>query len=886
MRKIIKTVLSAVIALQVGFFLPMQQARADIVNDVIKLISDAAGWPPDLPPVDALLALVDVAQKCTGDTSMDGLIDCVEIADANPDIHNKLGDDFGKIKYGLELFRDITTGNYLGVLDKLGATIGCAAAVMITGVPVCAMAQLIADLAGTIAEAAEEIYAFLKDLGTHAVVQPQDYYQFHWSPKVSLGVQINVFAPNWDSLSKEFGALTGPLYDVCYDFYKDNQDWKEKPATDNCENLQQQFVNEVNSEVAKLENSAKALILAAYDAKSIQWRKDWAPKCELTSGAAANIENLIDTCNQKVAAAIESGKSVIAIPLVKSCRIPDTLTYDTQNCAESVYKNNKNVINGLLAAVKDNQKLESDFQNNPNSAKAALAKLKYLIEKSNNELSSWFAQCKFDGLSPTCHDGLKQAWDVCNEQIAKVPSNDLGPDPDKLQKVQSQCAASYSALITAYTKFVDKRKLMAVLTNSCPKDGQSSGPLFAAASAQCAKDVNMAATKCAGGQPQITAAFYATGKTTQTPAALDDCSGEISFFNGKWGIAAPLYEKLFVAFHTAGTACTPSGLPGCIEAVKAKADECKASIGNQANAVGIIPGAPSFQSELDKAIKDLIASGNNCIQALLKVPEKYLKSNAAEVIVLQGYGKQCPPDIGKMDYAQQCKTDLLKTIDDCTRLSANPTVRSGGTLAEQQVADCKLQLKAVIDKYQKQYSAFVDPAKAGAAAPPAASQTQGLSKPVVLAGPSATTPPKAAASPPVTIPGTQGSGASAGASLAASKTTGISSPGTLAGPASSPPAKPGKPDPALYTQQRKPLLEAPWLSRCTSNACRNEVVRLIGNRISDELGALGARVNPADVRAIDALYGELDLKYREPLNLALKKSDAATAAKPAIVLPR
>ncbi len=88
------------------------------------------------------------------------------------------------------------------------------------------------------------------------------------------------------------------------------------------------------------------------------------------------------------------------------------------------------------------------------------------------------------------------------------------------------------------------------------------------------------------------------------------------------------------------------------------------------------------------------------------------------------------------------------------------------------------------------------------------------------------------------------------------------------------PAKPTRPDPNLYMQQRRPLLEAPWLARCTSITCRGEVARLIGDRIREELAALGARVDPSDPRAVGRLYSDLDMATREPLNQALKKTDS------------
>lgn len=886
MRKLMKAVLSTLIALQVGFFLPMQQARADIVSDVIKLISEAAGWPAELPPVDALLALVDVAQKCTDDSSMDGLIHCVEVADANPDIHNKLGDNLEKINYGLELFQDITTGNYLGVLEKLGATIGCAAAVMITGVPVCAMADLIAGIGGAIYDAAKEIYDFLESVGAHAVVKPQDYYGMHWYPKVSLGLQISVFFEGLSSLPKNFGDLTGPMYDVCYDFYKKNQDKTEGAATSICSNLQQQFVNEVNSEVTKLENSAKNLIIAAYDVKSVDWRIEWEPKCNLTSGVVQNSEGLIAACKDKVAVEIAKGRP-IAGSKVKFCRVVDTLTYDIQQCVKYGYTD-KDVQKALLAAVAANQKLQSDFDNNPNNATTVLAKLAWQETQFKKEVGAWLAQCKNNSLNTPCRDALRQAWTACNAQIAKVPTTtDLAlQDPEKLQKAKSQCVVSYNALVTAYAKFGDKQDAMASLSTSCPKNGQGSGPLFTAAIAQCSKDVGTATLKCTGGLPQVTPAFYGSGKLAQTPPGLDDCSSEVNFFKSKWDVDEQIRGNLLAAAFSANNGCTASGLPGCASAIVAKADECKAKITKQANeVVGPIPTVPAYQADLAKALADLVAAGSNCVKEVLQVPADYLKSHQDDALALQIYSKQCPPSFGTLDYAQLCKTEILKTINDCTRFSTNTSVRPGGSVAEQQVADCKPKLQAVIDKYQKQYSAFVNPVKA-AATPSAATQTQGVVNANVTAlpaGPSGPTPVKAAGASLGAVPGV---GPSTGTLPAAGKVMAEMPVGVLAVSASPTPTKPGNSDPVHYAQQRKPLLEAPWLSRCASNACRTEVVRLIGNRIADEFNALGTRVNPGDAKAIDALYGELDHKFREPLNLALKKSDAAPATRPGIVAPR
>ena len=49
-----------------------------------------------------------------------------------------------KIDFGLVVFTDIVKGDYLDLLEKLGKAHGCAAAMILTGVPVCALADLIA----------------------------------------------------------------------------------------------------------------------------------------------------------------------------------------------------------------------------------------------------------------------------------------------------------------------------------------------------------------------------------------------------------------------------------------------------------------------------------------------------------------------------------------------------------------------------------------------------------------------------------------------------------------------------------------------------------------------------------------------------------------------
>jgi len=637
MSRSIRVLVSVILILQLGIVAPLL-ARGDFVGDVINAAAAAGGWPSELPEPEALLKLIGIAQGCAGDTSEAGLVSCVNTAIDDPTISAKLGADaVNKIDLGLQVYLDIRDGDYLGLVAILGETAGCAAALVLTGVPVCALAQLLADVASAIADAAGEIYAFLQDLGAHAKVTRQDFYDLHWYPHISTGVQISVFKG-----ASEWSAYVGPMYDGCYKYYRNIDDMSEANATETCQWVQQTYVNAVLAETARLESDTKKAIGGSWDAKAIGWSKQWTLQCNMTSGAAPNIDSLIGACQQKVADALAAGRAA-AVGAMNSCKVAAALHYDIPQCVQWGYDSIK-VQNALSAAVKTNQALESAYQTSANNPKTTLEKLKNLSARFNNEVGAWLSQCPAGDLYADCRDGLHEAWELCDARMASVPPfKDIGPDPAKLQQVKSQCISSYNGLVSAYGKFAGKRASMAGLSNSCPKSGPDSGVGFAAASDQCAKTVSLVTAKCTGGQPHVTASFFAGGGITQVPPGLEDCSGEVSTFNARWGVDEPLQQMLSAALTAAGNACLSSGAPGCVFGVKARADDCKLSINSQANAVGVIPSAPSFQYELSNAIKNLIASGNACIKAVREEPEHYLNNKATGTLVAPAPGVIRPP---------------------------------------------------------------------------------------------------------------------------------------------------------------------------------------------------------------------------------------------------
>ena len=193
MRKILKGVLTTLLALQIGVFMPIQ-ANADFIGDVLDAAAQAGGWPSDLPSPTALIALIDIAKSCT-DTSDVGLMNCVQQADANPVTHSLMGDSSEKIIAGIQIYIAIKNGDYLTLIEKLGKTAGCAAAAILTGVPVCALAELVAAAVGVVVDAVGEAGEFLGDLvggalkgvdrlinGPPPASTPDEYYTQFYMP--------------------------------------------------------------------------------------------------------------------------------------------------------------------------------------------------------------------------------------------------------------------------------------------------------------------------------------------------------------------------------------------------------------------------------------------------------------------------------------------------------------------------------------------------------------------------------------------------------------------------------------------------------------------------------------------------------------------------------
>lgn len=696
MRKLIQTCLSVFLTLHLVLLLPLQ-AQADVFEDILNQAVEMGGWPSEVPKPLALMELIKIAQGCA-DTGQSGLVDCVNKAIENPDVANLLGEAVDKIDMGVQVYVDIQSGDYLHLLSILGKTIGCMAAQVITGVPVCGLAEFVADIGGAIVDVAAEIYEFLQDLGAHAKWTGEDFYTFRWYPQVQLGVQINLFTDQ-SLLPQTFSALTEPIFDSCYTYFRDVDDMSKSNAMDTCNGLRAQFVNEVNSEIEKLVTTAKGLVAKEYDAQTPKQLKIWEPKCDLPSTSVNDIDYLIDTCKQKVKAAIELGKS-IAIAKVHNYAeaVGGAVVFNVKSCAKFAHGNDA-VINALQEAVKGNLKIANDFEKNPNSAKNALATLKNIFDAYKKDAGPWMESCKTYGdYQAPCLDTLKAAWDYCQQEMQKVPlmPGDLGVKDAAAESVANgKCIARYNGVTYAFKAYLDNHKLTAELPALCPKEGEN----LLAAQEKCKMHIDIATGKCSGGQPKLL-----NGKIVQNPVPMSNCTSELNAFKTRWGVDEPLLKQLADAQSIAKGFCEKIGMSGCNPAVQAKVLDCKALIGKAANEIGLVP--PTYYNQMNQDIKNLNKAAEACSGSVAVLPGKFINENKAEFIVTKEYASNCPGG------DEACKQELLKTLNNC--ISATP--KSGGKkigggkfsiadlsammTPESQVEKCKPQLQAVLKKYQ------------------------------------------------------------------------------------------------------------------------------------------------------------------------------------------
>ena len=418
-------------------------AQADLFADVINAAAKAGGWPADLPEPTALIELIGVAQECADASGVEGVKVCVDAA-ANSE---KLGPLFNgqkdKIDLGFEVYTDLVQGDYLSLLERLGKTAGCAAAMVLTGVPVCALADLIASVATVIGDIAGEVLELMSNAGAQAVVSPEDFYDIHWYPKAAIGTRIKQFKGEYD-----WGEMLAPMYSGCYDFFEGPGHKSPGEAKDICNDIRGRFTNEVNAMVAQELTKTRALIGTAWDKNAVAMHKTWDPKCFQSTGVV-DAEAREDACMQKVVDALAIGRD-LAIEVIDSCKVPAEFFYDIPKCL-AVGAESERMSDALYAAVTANQQAEAAFKKNLTGIASAMANEKAATARFNEEVGPWMKQCP-GMFHDECRLALRKAWDACQIGVAKLPLKEFDNDKNQ-QKVDSyvaSCKAGYSKLITDY----------------------------------------------------------------------------------------------------------------------------------------------------------------------------------------------------------------------------------------------------------------------------------------------------------------------------------------------------------------------------------------------------------------------------------------------------
>ena len=686
MKNLLRIPVVLIAVFQLTILAPLT-ARASLISDILTGIEMAGYWPGELPAPDAMLNLIDLASKC----SESDILTCVNAAMEDETISQKLGDDKVKVQFGVDVYVDISTGDYLSLILHLGKPAGCFAAAMIVGVPVCSWAEALASIAGAVVDVANEVYAFLQENGASAVWESDDYWDIYYYPQIDLGVQIHLLNPP-SKLADAFGALSGPLYKSCYELLEKHH--SEEASSEACENLQAQFVVEIHKKLDSFLITGKQKTTSEYDKMKPEWTATWYKRCELTSGAAANADDLIEGCQKKVNESIEMGKG-FASEATSDFLIPATVMYDGKAAALAGYKAFK-VQSALSNTVKLNEQIELNYQNSASNGGKVLSKIQYETQSFMADTMAWQKQCKAGDHENDCEYEIKKAWYSCQEKIAKVPTlnGDLGNlDTEKIAATKVKCEASYTAVIAAFNKFGEGLGKILVLSKLCPAEPRDSGVLFSAASEQCKKNISAMAEKCGGGVPVFTEDYYKTGVISQNPKAIANCDGDVNALQEKWGQDENLFAKINSAAVAARAYCESKGYgASCEESVKKQEQACRAEVAENANALGILPSLPAYQGEIKAAISKMKDSAVNCAVVIQKIPSEFAKVKKLEEAALAMYGKDCPANKGgKFNYGDQCLTDIIAALKKCQ--IASPQMET--------IEHCKPQLQKVIEEYKK-----------------------------------------------------------------------------------------------------------------------------------------------------------------------------------------
>lgn len=621
---------------------------------------------------------------------------------------------------GIFIGKAAKAGDYATVIEKMielaGPQIACELGAQLFGtgnIPivstiVSSACSNIGKATGWVTGAASTVGQALGLIG-YQHIPPEQYYNENWAQHRQGGAQVASFLGG-DALFQ----FEVPIYDGCYDYFS-KSNMSNSSATETCDKERAQFSDEVVAIQATLEQKAKLELANAYEIKMDGWRANYIKLCHIDDPNFANTKSLVQKCNEDVDAALKAGKSV-AVDAWKSCQLPATFSYDIQKCVTTGYNSTGAARDKALTAVKAenaaylSQKIVDTIAKSSKEAQQKAMK---------DDLDPWFSQCPAS-LSDKCTANLKLAWTTCQNHIALIPSDYGGGEfkkqnPATVSKILLQCQTLYSNLISDYTKFVTKTKSVSQIEPLC-KQLTSKIKVVGA----CKADIQSTTDKCTGGLPKI----GLLPNTIQSPLGQDDCTPLFSSFTNKWTSENAAKAKLDIPAKKATMACNTTGLSDCNVAVISQVQECKSKITKQFEDVVSVAAVGS--TNLSKATGDLTAAASKCGELILKVPQKFSKGKETEILALQTFAKLCPPNIEKTNFADQCKNEIIKTINLCvssgsssgknlSKSSAGGSGSSNGgplgapaqivmSVQQEQVNDCKLKLQAVVDKYQDQYN--------------------------------------------------------------------------------------------------------------------------------------------------------------------------------------
>ena len=162
--------LLAVVAL-LGLLVLPSTAKAFDVWDLLDAIAKPpvpgapSPWPSELPAPSEIKDIIGVAGKCAEQPPSDlGLIACVDEILNDPTLSSKFPPEKAEqIQTAFDIYLDVKSGDYIGLVKLLGKPLACAAAVIIVGFDVCGALDAIIKVAGAVVDLVKAFVEGLTD---------------------------------------------------------------------------------------------------------------------------------------------------------------------------------------------------------------------------------------------------------------------------------------------------------------------------------------------------------------------------------------------------------------------------------------------------------------------------------------------------------------------------------------------------------------------------------------------------------------------------------------------------------------------------------------------------------------------------------------------------